>query len=338
MTALLDPPSPRSPNRRRSRVGLIALLPLLGALAIGVAILGALEQQQATTCGPSITSTTTGPPTSGAVGQTISGAMSWFGGPDDPTSGPTTASGKPVTDPGIAVYNTATLTGYWRVHFPNGRTAVLQQTDIGPAPWTGRVLDVLYSALPYLGYSEQDFPTGAQITATYLGTSPKLAGTAVGGGGTATSTGGDDCARTAATGDRSLTAVTAAANLLASMHIPYSYGGGHTLTPTKPTLGLGGAPPVGLDCSSSVSYVLQHAGFPIPTMVSGDFETWGDPGPGQQVTIYASSWHVIMKIGSRYFGTSGFGHPAAGTGPAWFTVGPSPSYLALFVARHPPGL
>ena len=43
--------------------------------------------------------------------------------------------------------------------------------------------------------------------------------------------------------------ITASANLLDSMHVPYSYGGGHTVSPTKPTLGLGGTPPVGLDCS-----------------------------------------------------------------------------------------
>jgi hypothetical protein len=338
MSALLDPPRPSAPNKRRSHAGLLALVLLVGVLAIGVAILGALAGNQSTTCGTSGTGVPTTTSGLGTVGQTISGAMSWFGGPDDPTSGPTTASGKPVTDPGIAVYNTATLNGYWRVHFPNGRTAVLQQTDIGPAPWTGRVLDVLSSALPYLGYSEQDFPTGAPITATYLGTNPQLARVAIGGGGSATtgSSGDEDCGG-ALTGDRSLAAITAAANLLASMHLPYSYGGGH-ITPAKPTLGLGGAPPVGLDCSSSVSFVLQHAGFNVPTMVSGDFETWGDPGPGRYVTLYASSWHIFMKIGNRYFGTSGFGHPAAGTGPAWFTIDPSPSYLGLFVERHPQGL
>jgi hypothetical protein len=40
----------------------------------------------------------------------------------------------------------------------------------------------------------------------------------------------------------------------------------------------------------------------------------------------------------RFFGTSGFGHPDAGTGPAWFTRPVSPGYLAGFVQRHPPGL
>ena len=335
MTALRDPPAPQR-HRQRSRLGLLVAVVLLGGLAIGIAILGALSQSQQTTCGTASAGGTT-MPVRGTPGQTITGATSWFGGPDDPTSGPTTASGKPVTDPGIAVLDTATLNGYWRVHFPNGRTAVLQQTDIGPAPWTGRVLDVLYSALPYLGYTEHDFPTGAQITATYLGANPHLARIAIGGGGTATPGGGGGCGGTTSTGERSYGAVAASANLLASMHVPYSYGGGH-ITPAKPTLGLGGAPPVGLDCSASVSFVLQHAGFNLPTMVAQDFESWGDPGPGQQVTIYASSWHTFLKIGNRYFGTSGFGHPAAGTGPAWFTTDPSPSYLALFTARHPPGL
>lgn len=341
MSALLTPPSPGPPTRRRSRRGpvIAAAIVLLGGLAIAVAILGALEQQQSNTCTTPTTSSTTSLPTDGTAGQTLNGAVSWFGGPNDDTTGPTTADGKPVSDPGIAVYNTATLNGYWRVTFPNGRTAILQQTDIGPAPWTGRVLDVLYSALPYIGYSQQDFPTGAPIHATYLGASSKLAGVAIGGGGNATKASSSaDCSSTTLTGDRSVAAITAGADLLASMHVPYSYGGGHTLTPTKPTLGLGGAPPVGLDCSSSVSFVLQHAGFNIPTMTSTQLMSWGDPGPGQQVTIYANTWHTFLKIGNRYFGTSGFGHPAAGGGPAWFVVDPSPSYLTLFTVRHPPGL
>ncbi|MGO9907228.1 MAG: hypothetical protein ACLP4R_26600 [Solirubrobacteraceae bacterium] len=121
------------------------------------------------------------------------------------------------------------------------------------------------------------------------------------------------------------------------MHLPHSCGGGHSLTLTKPTLGLDGAPPVGLDCSSSVSFVLQHAGLNIPTMTSTQLMTWGDPGPGQEGTIYANTWHTFLKIGNRYFGTSGFGHPAAGGRPAWFTVDPGPSYLAPFVEQDRSG-
>ena len=43
-----------------------------------------------------------------------------------------------LDQPGIAVYNPQTLKGWWRVTAPNGHMAVVQQTDVGPAPWTGR--------------------------------------------------------------------------------------------------------------------------------------------------------------------------------------------------------
>jgi hypothetical protein len=98
------------------------------------------------------------------AGNAIRGKVSYFGGP-----GETTASGKPSTAPGIALYNHATLGGWWRVHFPNGKSAVLQQTDIGPAPWTGRLVDVTVGALKEVGYSTGNFPTDSKVTAEYLG-------------------------------------------------------------------------------------------------------------------------------------------------------------------------
>ena len=125
--------------------------------------------------------------------------------------------------------------------------------------------------------------------------------------------------------------VAAAADRLDRMRLPYVWGGGH-VTPAPDN------PFPGLDCSSSVSWVLQHAGLSLPTMVAGDFMSYGQPGPGKQVTIYANPGHVFMSIGGRFFGTSGFGHPAAGTGPAWFTRQPDAGYLAGFTQRHPPGL
>src|SRR5207302_1484988 len=104
------------------------------------------------------------------VGHTIAGATSWFGGPHDPSDSGHTASGLPEGTPGgIAVYNRATLGGYWRVRFPNGRTLIERQVDLGPAPWTGKILDVSYGALARAGYTEQNFPTGGHVTATYLG-------------------------------------------------------------------------------------------------------------------------------------------------------------------------
>jgi cell wall-associated NlpC family hydrolase len=142
------------------------------------------------------------------------------------------------------------------------------------------------------------------------------------------------------TGDASPAAVKTAADALDKMHVPYNFGGGH-ITPAKPTGGEEG-PYLGLDCSSSVSWVLQHAGIKVDTMVSGAFMSWGDSGPGKYVTLYASPDHIFMSIRVngklRYFGTSGFGHPAAGTGPAWFTQPVNAGYIAGFVQRHPPGL
>jgi hypothetical protein len=102
-------------------------------------------------------------------GRKLDGKVSWFGGPNDPMSGSQTASGRPLSVPGIAVYNQATLGGYWLVEFPNGKKLVLQQTDIGPAPWTGRKVDVTSSALPAAGYTEGNFPTDSTVHCRYLG-------------------------------------------------------------------------------------------------------------------------------------------------------------------------
>ncbi|HZD66044.1 MAG TPA: hypothetical protein VE152_08100 [Acidimicrobiales bacterium] len=106
-------------------------------------------------------------------GKILTGSGGWFGGLDDPIDPGITASGIPESQPGMATYYQSTLGGYWLVTAPNGRTVVLQQTDVGPAPWTGRAFDFTYSALPELGYTETDIPTGtAHFSALYLGDNP----------------------------------------------------------------------------------------------------------------------------------------------------------------------
>ena len=59
----------------------------------------------------------------------------------------------------------------------------------------------------------------------------------------------------------------AAGNAIATL--PYIWGGGH-----------GSFVSPGYDCSGSVSYVLAAAGLLSSPEVSGDFESYGDPGPG----------------------------------------------------------
>jgi hypothetical protein len=62
---------------------------------------------------------------------------------------------------------------------------------------------------------------------------------------------------------------------------------------------------------------------------------YGKPGAGKQITIYANDEHTFMKIGNRYWGTSGTWRPNGGAG--WFTGTPPASYLAKFTKRHPAG-
>ncbi|MGZ4171066.1 MAG: lytic murein transglycosylase [Solirubrobacteraceae bacterium] len=119
----------------------------------------------------------------------------------------------------------------------------------------------------------------------------------------------------------------AAANMVSAANFPYVYGGGHE----QPSIF---AP---FDCSGSVSYVMQQAGYTVPTTVSGDIPSWKFPaGPGK-VTIFYNSWHTFMRIGNRYFGTSGFARPSGGAG--WFDVNKLPAdYLAKFRTVHVPKL
>jgi len=106
----------------------------------------------------------------------ITGRTSWFGGPNDKQN-IGTALGLPDTVRGLAVYNRSTLGGYWRVRWPNGKTTVERQVDIGPAPWTKRKIDFTSAAIKAAGYSERNFPTDSQATIEYLGKNKPAGGT-----------------------------------------------------------------------------------------------------------------------------------------------------------------
>jgi hypothetical protein len=82
---------------------------------------------------------------------------------------------------------------------------------------------------------------------------------------------------------------------------------------------------------------MQQAGYKVPTTVSGDIPSWKFPaGPGR-VTIFYNPVHTFMRIGNRYFGTSGFARPGGGAG--WFNVDKLPAgYLSTFRVVHVPHL
>ena len=112
--------------------------------------------------------------------------------------------------------------------------------------------------------------------------------------------------------------VIAAGNAIATL--PYIYGGGHASFHAD-----------GYDCSGSVSYALAAAGLVSSPMVSGDFENWGDPGPGKWITIYANAGHVWMEVAGWRFDTVAL----AEGGTRWSRGG---GEFSGFVVRHPPGL
>jgi peptidoglycan hydrolase CwlO-like protein len=107
-----------------------------------------------------------------------------------------------------------------------------------------------------------------------------------------------------------------AANSIATT--PYIWGGGH-----------GSFESSGYDCSGSVSFALNGGGFLSSPLDSTGLSTWGEPGPGQWITVYANAGHAWAIIAGLAFDTSG------GAGPRWH---PEPvSSTEGFIARHPPG-
>jgi hypothetical protein len=112
--------------------------------------------------------------------------------------------------------------------------------------------------------------------------------------------------------------VIAAANSIATK--PYVWGGGH-----------GSFESSGYDCSGAVSFALHGGGLLSSPLDSTGFMTYGEPGSGPWITVYANSGHAYAVIAGLRWDTSG---DASGTGPRWHTDMAS---SAGFIARHPPG-
>jgi peptidoglycan hydrolase-like protein with peptidoglycan-binding domain len=112
--------------------------------------------------------------------------------------------------------------------------------------------------------------------------------------------------------------VIAAADEIATR--PYVWGGGH-----------GSFDSYGYDCSGSVSYALHGGGLLSSPEDSTGLESFGEPGPGRYITIYANAEHAWMTIDGRRFDTVAL----AETGNRWSDTMAS---TAGFVVRHPAGL
>jgi peptidoglycan hydrolase-like protein with peptidoglycan-binding domain len=112
--------------------------------------------------------------------------------------------------------------------------------------------------------------------------------------------------------------VIAAADEIATR--PYVWGGGH-----------GSFESYGYDCSGSVSYALHGGGLLSSPEDSTGLESYGEPGPGKYITIYANAEHAFMVIDGKRFDTVAL----AEDGSRW---GGSSDDGGGFVERHPDGL
>ncbi|HTA96706.1 MAG TPA: peptidoglycan-binding protein [Solirubrobacteraceae bacterium] len=133
---------------------------------------------------------------------------------------------------------------------------------------------------------------------------------ATGGGSQSSSTGGE------ASGV--IARVIAAADEIATR--PYVYGGGH-----------GSFESAGYDCSGSVSYALHGGGLLSSPEDSSALESYGEPGPGRYITIYADAEHAWMTIDGRRYDTVALQE----SGSRWSD---SMTSTAGYVVRHPAGL
>jgi peptidoglycan hydrolase-like protein with peptidoglycan-binding domain len=103
-------------------------------------------------------------------------------------------------------------------------------------------------------------------------------------------------------------------------HLPYRYGGGHRSFRDS-----------AYDCSGSVSYVLRGAGALDSPLDSSALMSWGSPGKGRWITVYAKPSHAFMVVNGRRYDTTDRQHD----GSRWDDDMRS---TAGYTVRHPPGL
>ncbi|MGH2914583.1 MAG: peptidoglycan-binding domain-containing protein [Solirubrobacteraceae bacterium] len=123
--------------------------------------------------------------------------------------------------------------------------------------------------------------------------------------------------------------VIAAANQI--IDTPYIYAGGHAHWNSK-----------GYDCSGAVSYALHGGDLLTSSEDSSELESYGSPGPGQWITIYADAGHTFMVVAGLAFDTAHYGPTTpGGTGPRWLAPADATANLGdggNYVVRHPSGL
>jgi hypothetical protein len=102
---------------------------------------------------------------------------------------------------------------------------------------------------------------------------------------------------------------------------PYVWGGGHGTFYDR-----------GYDCSGSVSFLLHHAGALAEPTPSKGLQSYGEPGRGRWITVYARDGHTFAVVAGIRLDTTG---SHGDEGPRWRRNDRAPWG---FVARHPAGM
>lgn len=246
----------------------------------------------------------------------------------------------------------------------DGRQLILLKRDVGYGQGPGQTipngepyrLDVWWQAAQQLGISKSPVniqlapPSGAAATLEALPSSQEAlpttggeactvaAGTAEGPlpltPGTATKILPDGLAAAGREAPKTVKEMVAAGNRISDAAYLYGAGHGVPLSEVQPAY----------DCSSAVSYLLWAAGLLEGEYAkdSTELESYGDPGPGQYVTIYTNASHAFIYVAGLRFDTVydpafDTGPNSGRSGPRW-RVYPAVPDWASWTVRHPPGL
>jgi len=143
---------------------------------------------------------------------------------------------------------------------------------------------------------------------------------------------GDGSALAPAAAPAAVLAAIAAGNEIHTL--TYLWGGGHQRFDLA-------ADQAGVDCSGATSYLLHAAGLLDTPLTSTYLESWGQPGPGRWITVYANSAHTWIVVAGIAMDTAEYGGAPvpAGSGPRW-RAQPLANLQdgQSYVVRHPPGL
>lgn len=248
--------------------------------------------------------------------------------------------------PGIAVYDPATLGGWFLVKDPNGTSAVLQQTDIGPDPSVHRLVDINAVAARTVFHLGQGnaFPTDAgNWTLVYLGKNRPADAAAIAANGVASNT--TDC---------SGGGVASGAALTGGGHVfPMPAGaagppGTWTNDQGVDITGAGHTPLLAVAAGTIVAHGITGFGDDAPVLKLdqpiGSFAAiyYGHAGPGGAVPIgtHVQAGQVIGEVGAGIVGISTGPHLEIGfSSVTGNPVGPStaPAMHQLLLAAYGQG-